>query len=74
MHDPHMHSRGMLEWVDHPDLGNVVLPTSPIRLHETDVATATPSPRLGQHNDEVYGGWLGLNPDEIAALRAERVI
>ncbi|WP_158931071.1 CaiB/BaiF CoA-transferase family protein [Acidisphaera sp. S103] len=74
MHDPHMHCRGMLEWVDHPDLGNVVLPTSPIRLHETDVAPATPSPRLGQHNDEVYGGWLGLNPDEIAALRAEGVI
>jgi CoA:oxalate CoA-transferase len=74
MHDPHMHGRGMLEWVDHPDLGHVVLPTSPIRLHDTDVAAATPSPRLGQHNDEVYGGWLGLDPDEIAALRAERVI
>jgi CoA:oxalate CoA-transferase len=74
MHDPHMHGRGMLEWVDHPDLGHVVLPTSPIRLHDTDVATATPSPRLGQHNDEVYGGWLGLDADEIAALRAEQVI
>src|ERR1700709_2449415 len=66
MHDPHMHGRGMLEWVDHPDLGHVVLPTSPIRLHDTDVAVATPSPSLGQHNDDIYGGWLGLSPDEIA--------
>jgi CoA:oxalate CoA-transferase len=74
MHDPHMHDRGMLEWVDHPDLGRVVLPTSPIRLHDTGVAPATPSPHLGQHNDEVYGGWLGLSADEIAALRAEGVI
>jgi CoA:oxalate CoA-transferase len=74
MHDPHMHGRGMLEWVDHPDLGRVVLPTTPIRLHDTDVAPATPSPHLGQHNDEVYGGWLGLDSNEIAALRAEGVI
>jgi CoA:oxalate CoA-transferase len=74
MQDPHMHGRGMLEWVDHPDLGRVVLPSSPIRLHGTGVPTATPSPRLGQHNDEVYGGWLGLEQDEIAALRAEGVI
>ncbi len=74
MNDPHMHGRGMLEWVDHPDLGRVVLPTSPIRLHDIDVAAATPSPRLGQHNDEVYGGWLGLDAEEIAALRQDGVI
>jgi crotonobetainyl-CoA:carnitine CoA-transferase CaiB-like acyl-CoA transferase len=74
MHDPHMHGRGMLEWVEHPDLGRVVLPSSPIRLHETGVAAATPSPRLGQDNDEIYRGWLGLSEDEVAALRAEGVI
>jgi CoA:oxalate CoA-transferase len=74
MHDPHMHGRGMLEWVDHPDLGKVVLPTSPIRLHDTAVAAAVPSPHLGQYNDEVYGGWLGLNADEIEALREQGII
>ncbi|MFL5251782.1 MAG: CaiB/BaiF CoA transferase family protein [Rhodopila sp.] len=74
MHDPHMHARGMLEWVDHPDLGRVVLPTTAIRLHDTDIPPARPSPHLGQHNDEVYGGWLGLAAQEIAALRAEGVI
>jgi CoA:oxalate CoA-transferase len=74
MNDPHMHGRGMLEWVDHPDLGRVVLPTSPLRLHGIDVTPATPSPRIGQHNDEVYGGWLGLDADAIAALRADGVI
>ncbi len=74
MHDPHMHGRGMLEWVEHPDLGRVVLPTTPIRLHDTGVAAAMPSPHLGQNNDEVYGEWLGMTADEIAALRAEGVI
>ena len=74
MHDPHMHQRGMLEWVDHPDLGRVVLPTSPLRLHGIEPVAATPSPGVGQHNDEVYGGWLGLSANEIATLRADGVI
>src|SRR6266699_6660955 len=33
MHDPHMHERGMLEQIDHPELGPIVVPTSPLRLH-----------------------------------------
>jgi CoA:oxalate CoA-transferase len=51
-----------------------VLPTTPIRLHDTAVAATMPSPRLGQNNDDVYGGWLGLAADEIVALRAAGVI
>jgi CoA:oxalate CoA-transferase len=74
MHDPHMHGRGMLEWVDHPDLGRVVLPTTPIRLHETDIAPTLPSPRVGQHNADIFCGWLGLSPGELAALNRDGVI
>jgi CoA:oxalate CoA-transferase len=74
MADPHMHERGMLEYVDHPDLGRVVLPTTPLRLHGAGVAPAQPSPRLGQHNEEIYGGWLGLSAAEIEELRQQKVI
>ena len=74
MRDEHMHGRGALEWVDHPDLGHVVMPTTPLRLHGLDVAAMTPSPRVGQHNDEIYGGWLGLSAEQITALRADGVI
>ena len=74
MSDPHMHGRGMLEWVDHPELGRVVLPNSPLRLHGTDNVASTPSPNIGEHNTEIYGGWLGLSADELTDLRAAGII
>jgi CoA:oxalate CoA-transferase len=69
MNDPHMHERGMLQRIDHPSLGPVILPNSPLRLHGSDRVEPVPSPLLGQHNVEVYGGWLGLGAEEVAALR-----
>ena len=45
----------------------------PIRLsrHDYDYIAA---PLLGQHNEEVYGKWLGLSPEDLDSLRAEKII
>jgi crotonobetainyl-CoA:carnitine CoA-transferase CaiB-like acyl-CoA transferase len=32
------------------------------------------SPKLGQHNREIYGDWLGLSAAEIAELEQDSVI
>ncbi len=72
--DPHMHQRGMLEVVDHYDYGPVVLPNSPLRFHETEPVPTRVSPRVGEHNDEVYRGWLGLSSTEMNQLRESGVI
>jgi CoA:oxalate CoA-transferase len=69
MNDPHMHERGMLQRVDHPSLGSIILPNSPLRLHGADRGDPVPSPLLGQHNMDVYGGWLGLGADGVEALK-----
>ena len=69
MNDRHMHERGMLQHVNHPSLGDVILPNSPLRLHGADRTDAVPSPSLGQHNQEVYGDWIGLGADGVAALQ-----
>ena len=69
MNDPHMHARGMLQRIEHPELGEIVVPTTPLRLHGTDKVAAVPSPTIGQHNTEIYGGWLGLTDTEIAQLQ-----
>jgi crotonobetainyl-CoA:carnitine CoA-transferase CaiB-like acyl-CoA transferase len=74
MADPHMHERGMLAEIDHPELGPITVPTSPLRLHGLGLAPAAASPTIGQHNAEIYGNWLGLSVAELAALKAEGVI
>jgi CoA:oxalate CoA-transferase len=74
MNDRHMHERGMLERIEHPELGPIVVPTTPLRLHGTDKVEAVPSPTIGQHNAEIYGDWLGLSAAEIAELREAGVI
>jgi crotonobetainyl-CoA:carnitine CoA-transferase CaiB-like acyl-CoA transferase len=74
MNDPHMHERGMLQRIDHPSLGPIVVPNSPLRLHGADPVAPIPSPSLGQHNDQVYGEWLGLGAACVAALRQQGAI
>lgn len=72
--DPHMHERGMLRWVDHPELGRVVLPNSPIRYEGSPLMDLIPSPELGQHNRDIYCGFLGLSEGEFDGLKAEGAI
>lgn len=71
--DPHLHERGMLREIDHPEYGHLTVPHSP--LHVGDYrAELRPSPALGQDNEAVYGDWLGLTPDEVRGLADRGVI
>ncbi len=72
--DRHMHERGFLVEIEHDEIGPLTVPTSPLRYHGADPVEAVPSPKLGQHNAEIYGGWLGLSAADIAALMSEGVI
>lgn len=70
VNDPHMHARGTLRRIDHPELGSVVLPTGPMIFSETEKTVLSPSKALGADNEAVFAQWLGLDPDEWAALQA----
>lgn len=74
MQDRNMHARGSLQWVEHPDLGRVVLPHSPLVFEGVERRPLEPSKPLGASNDEVFGQWLGHSAEELARLRAEGVI
>jgi CoA:oxalate CoA-transferase len=74
MHDPHMHERGFLADIVHDEIGPITVPNSPLRYHGAEPVETLPSPKLGQHNAEIYGGWLGLSSGEIAALQQAGII
>ena len=45
--------------IDHPQLGEIVVPHSPLRFRGTDPVPLIPSPALGADNDEVFSfAWL----------------
>ncbi|MDH3682270.1 MAG: CoA transferase, partial [Acidimicrobiia bacterium] len=72
--DEVQHRRGALEWVDHPELGVVPLPNSPIRWHESELRPIVASRELGADNVAVYGELVGLSPGEVADLAAREII
>jgi CoA:oxalate CoA-transferase len=74
MQDENMHARGSLQWVDHPELGRVVLPHSPLVFEGLERLPIEPSRPLGSGNDQVFGEWLGHTPDELAGFRADGII
>ncbi|MGH7806310.1 MAG: CaiB/BaiF CoA transferase family protein, partial [Candidatus Binatia bacterium] len=72
--DPHVAARGDLETVEDPALGLVRMQGVYPRFSRTPGAIRRGAPRLGEHDEEVYGGVLGLSATEIAELRREGVI
>jgi crotonobetainyl-CoA:carnitine CoA-transferase CaiB-like acyl-CoA transferase len=48
VNDPHLHERGSLQWIDHPEYGRIVVPTTPLRFGGEDAAVPyRPSAGLG---------------------------
>lgn len=72
--DPHLYARGMLQDIEHPVLGRITVPHTPILFEDYGRPTPRPSGELGQDNAEVYGDWLGVGSDELESLRSEGVV
>lgn len=68
VNDPHMHERGALQHVDHPELGNIVLMAGALRFGGSDLRTITPSKAIGADNGAVFKGWLGLSDSDYTKL------
>ncbi len=72
--DPQVQARGNIVTVDDPVIGAVRMQGVYPTLSRTPGAIARGAPRLGEHNDEVYRGLLGLDDTTMDALRREGVI
>ncbi|WP_414475885.1 CaiB/BaiF CoA transferase family protein [Microvirga sp. M2] len=74
VNDPHMHARGSLQWINHPQYGRMVVQNSPIRYEGVTPMPLEPSSALGAQNSEVFRERLGLSEQEFEELRREGVI
>ncbi|MCM4076642.1 CaiB/BaiF CoA transferase family protein [Paractinoplanes hotanensis] len=72
--DPHFAAREAIVRVPHPDFGELPMQNATPKLSATPGSVRTAGPALGEHNDEVYGGLLGLDETERARLRTAKII
>jgi crotonobetainyl-CoA:carnitine CoA-transferase CaiB-like acyl-CoA transferase len=72
--NPQIRHRGMIAEIEHPTAGRVPVQGLNIHFSDTPKQIRRPPPLLGQHNEDVYGRWLGLSPTEVAKLKAEGII
>jgi len=70
----HLRERNFFETLEQPGLGSLKVPGMPSRYGRTPWAIRRPAPRLGEHNDEVFRGELGLDADRIAGLSKAGII
>jgi formyl-CoA transferase len=68
VNDPNMHARGALVWQDHPELGRIVVPHSPLRFDGVAQRELAPSRGLGADTDRVLRERLGLSAAEVEAV------
>lgn len=67
--------RGFWQTVEHPELGTAIpYPGSWVRMSGADFPIRCRAPLVGEHNAEVYGGWLGLDAKELQRLQRSSVI
>ncbi len=73
--DPHFKAREAIIEVETERFGKLKMQGAFPKLSATPSGVRSPAPSLvGQHNEEVYGGLLGLSGAEIGALKAAGAI
>jgi len=75
--DPRVRARGETMPLEHPTFGpvaDVVGMGVPITFSGATTGFEQPAPALGEHNDLVYGEWLGYGRERVAGLRSRGVI
>ena len=72
--DPHLRSREMIVEVEQPVSGKVKLSGSVYKMSKTPGDRKMPVPAVGEHNEEIYGGLLGIDAAQMKQLQEESII
>lgn len=72
--DPQYAARGNILKMQDDRVGELPIPNLVPRLSDTPGSVNWLGPRLGEHNDEVFKGLLGLTDEDLSRLSSEGVI
>jgi formyl-CoA transferase len=72
--DPHYNAREAITTVNHPQLGPIKMPNVIPKLEKTPGRIESPGPELGQHNQEILQGELGLSDAEYHDLQKQGTV
>ena len=73
--DPHFNDhRQMFPYMDQPGVGKFRVTAMPIKFSDTKTHIYRHAPALGEHNEEVYGEYLGFDADKLAELKEKGII
>ncbi|MEV7739972.1 CoA transferase, partial [Streptomyces sp. NPDC088921] len=71
--DTSLADNDMIVEVEHPQRGTFTTVGNPLKLSDSPTTITTP-PLLGQHNEDIYIGELGLSRAELPQLKEQGVI
>jgi formyl-CoA transferase len=71
--DANFESRGIMQTMAHPAIGDFKMPGWPVR-HDGAPPPVAPAPLLGEHAEDVFGRWLNLDSEAVDKLRDDGVI
>jgi crotonobetainyl-CoA:carnitine CoA-transferase CaiB-like acyl-CoA transferase len=74
LHEPHLHDRGYLQWLERDYVGVQPHPSAPFRTAAEPIPITSPAPTLGQHNHTILRELLGLSADELQKLEQQGII
>ena len=74
MKDPHYQARGTIVSVPDEKIGPIRMAGVVPKFSSTPEKPIECAPDLGQHNEEVYGGLLGLSAERIQTLTASGIL
>ena len=72
--DPHYRERGDILELDDPELGKTKMVGVVPKFSETPGAVEHAGPTLGEHNNHIYGSWLGYDEEQVEELAGRGVI
>ena len=72
--NPHFKERGLYSDIEHPSLGVEPVYNIMWNLERTPPSIHRHAPLLGEHNQQIFGGLLGMAEEEITRLEEDQVL